>query len=71
MAEGIEQPVRAGDYVATVWQVVRDGGAKPCGRDLGRLLRALHDLPQPSFAQWHGSVTLTPGSPTAPIWPSS
>lgn len=49
LTAGIEQPVRVGDYVATIWQVVRGGGAKPCGRDLGRLLRTLHDLPRPPF----------------------
>jgi hypothetical protein len=28
-------------------------------------------LPQPSFVQWHGSLELTTGSPTAQIWPTS
>jgi hypothetical protein len=27
-------------------------------------------LPRPSFVRWHGSVTLTAGSPTAQVWPS-
>ena len=26
-------------------------------------------LPRPSFAQWHGSVTLTAAAPTAQLWP--
>jgi hypothetical protein len=26
-------------------------------------------LPQPSFAHWDGNVTLTPGAPTAVVWP--
>ena len=47
---GIEQPVRAGEHLATVWRLVPDGGDRPRGRDLGRLLRVMHDLPPPPFA---------------------
>jgi hypothetical protein len=27
-------------------------------------------LPRPSFVRWHGSVTLTTGSPSAQVWPA-
>jgi aminoglycoside phosphotransferase (APT) family kinase protein len=36
--------------VATVWEAVPAGGKRPRGRDLGKLLRRIHDLPQP--ASW-------------------
>jgi hypothetical protein len=47
---GIVQPVAAGPYLATVWEAVPRGGKRPRGRDLARLLRRLHELPEPSFA---------------------
>jgi len=52
---GIAQPVRVGDHLATLWEEVPDGGAKPRGRDLGRLLRRIHALPAPDFPlpAWH------------------
>jgi aminoglycoside phosphotransferase (APT) family kinase protein len=46
---GVEQPVRVGDHLATVWEVVPSGGRPPRGRDLGALLRQIHQLPPPSF----------------------
>jgi hypothetical protein len=33
---GIEQPVRAGDHVATLWRFVPSTGPAPDGTDLGR-----------------------------------
>ena len=55
LVPGIVQPVRTGRYVATVWEAVPAGGRRPRGRDLGKLLRRLHELPEPSFrlAAWH------------------
>jgi aminoglycoside phosphotransferase (APT) family kinase protein len=52
---GIEQPVRVGDHLATVWEEVAHGGARPRGRDLGRLLRRVHALSAPDFPlpAWH------------------
>jgi hypothetical protein len=46
---GIVQPVRAGDYRATVWESVPHGGRRARGRDLAKLLRRLHELPEPGF----------------------
>lgn len=47
---GVPQPVTYDGYVATVWEAVPDGGKRPRGRDLGKLLRRVHDLPEP--ASW-------------------
>lgn len=47
---GVPQPVTFDGYVATVWEAVPDGGRRPRGRDLGTLLRRIHDLPEP--ASW-------------------
>lgn len=47
---GVAQPVQYDGYVATVWEAVPDGGRRPRGRDLGKLLRQIHDLPMP--ASW-------------------
>jgi hypothetical protein len=44
---GIAQPVRAGEYVATVWQAVPPVGPSLGGADLARLLRAVHSVPAP------------------------
>lgn len=46
---GVTQPVRVGDHLATLWEEVASGGAKPRGRDLARLLRRVHALPVPVF----------------------
>jgi aminoglycoside phosphotransferase (APT) family kinase protein len=46
---GIEQPVRVGDYLATVWDEVPTITRKPTTRDLAALLRSLHELPRPAF----------------------
>lgn len=46
---GIVQPVPAGRYLATVWDTVPAAGPRPRGRDLAKLLRRLHALPEPSF----------------------
>lgn len=46
---GISQPVRVDEHVATVWDLVPGGGARPRGRDLARLLRRVHGLPIPPF----------------------
>lgn len=52
---GVVQPVRVGEHLATLWEEVPHGGAKPRGRDLGRLLRRIHALPTPDFPlpPWH------------------
>ncbi len=47
LLDGIEQPVRVGGYVATLWHEVPHTGPAPTGADLARLLRALHALPPP------------------------
>lgn len=44
---GVSQPVRAGEYVATVWQAVPSIGPRPGGADLAHLLRAVHAVPLP------------------------
>ena len=55
LLRGIHQPVRIGDHLATLWVEVPGGGARPRGRDLGRLLRRIHALPVPDFPlpAWH------------------
>jgi aminoglycoside phosphotransferase (APT) family kinase protein len=52
---GIAQPVRIDEHLATLWEEVPLGGARPRGRDLGRLLRRVHSLPVPDFPlpAWH------------------
>jgi hypothetical protein len=52
---GVTQPVRVGEHLATLWDEVPHGGAKPRGRDLGRMLRRVHSLPIPEFPlpAWH------------------
>ncbi|MFC4854853.1 phosphotransferase family protein [Actinophytocola glycyrrhizae] len=47
---GVAQPVTYDGYVATIWEAVPTGGERPRGRDLGKLLRRIHDLPEP--ASW-------------------
>ncbi|MGH4018653.1 MAG: phosphotransferase enzyme family protein [Pseudonocardiaceae bacterium] len=51
---GIDQPVRVGGYVATVWEAVPPVGPPPGGVDLARMLRMLHGLPVPegSLPSW-------------------
>jgi Ser/Thr protein kinase RdoA (MazF antagonist) len=44
---GLAQPVRVGQYQATVWQAVPPGGRRPTASDLAVLLRRLHELPPP------------------------
>jgi hypothetical protein len=57
---GVPQPVRFDGYDATLWEAVPDGGRRPRGRDLGKLLRRIHDLPEP--ASW-----LPPWRPLADV----
>jgi aminoglycoside phosphotransferase (APT) family kinase protein len=45
---GVEQPVRVGDYLATVWDEVPTISRKPTTRDLATMLRNLHELPRPA-----------------------
>jgi hypothetical protein len=47
---GLPQPVRVGDYLATVWEEVPTTSYQPTTRDLAALLRRLHELPPPAFA---------------------
>lgn len=49
LVPGIVQPVRAGRYLATVWEAAQPAGRRQRGRDLAKLLRRLHELPEPSF----------------------
>jgi aminoglycoside phosphotransferase (APT) family kinase protein len=46
---GVRQPVVVGDHLATVWSAVPATGRALTGRDLGRVLRRLHELPAPTF----------------------
>lgn len=49
LVSGIDQPVRVGPYLATVWHAVSGDGPRPRGRDLARVLRQVHALPVPAF----------------------
>jgi aminoglycoside phosphotransferase (APT) family kinase protein len=49
LLSGVVQPVRVDGHLATVWDMVPDGGTRPRGRDLARLLRRVHALPIPPF----------------------
>lgn len=48
LLDGVDQPVHADGYAATLWHEVPHVGPRPTGADLARLLRALHALPPPS-----------------------
>jgi hypothetical protein len=50
LLEEIEQPVRAGHHLATLWQQVPATGPAPTGYDLAAILRRFHALPVPDFA---------------------
>lgn len=45
---GVQQPVRAGGHLATLWQAVPESGPEPGGEELAGLLRQVHSLPPPS-----------------------
>ncbi len=45
----VGEPIRVDEHVATVWEVVPSGGRPARGRDLGNLLRRIHQLPAPPF----------------------
>jgi aminoglycoside phosphotransferase (APT) family kinase protein len=45
----VPQPVRVGEYVATLWEAVPSVGRRPTSRDLATLLRRWHELPRPEF----------------------
>jgi hypothetical protein len=49
LLEGVEQPVRAGGHLATLWQEVPATGPAPTGYDLAAILRRFHELPPPDF----------------------
>lgn len=49
LLDGVEQPVRAGDHLATLWDEVPATGPVPTGRDLAGLLRRFHELGPPAF----------------------
>src|SRR5207253_2456049 len=50
---GLDQPVRVGEHVATLWQHVPETGPVPGGRDLGELLRMMHSGPlTPTLLDW-------------------
>ncbi|RCW47270.1 phosphotransferase family enzyme [Halopolyspora algeriensis] len=44
---GVEQPLRVGEHLATLWEAVGGSGPAPGGGDLGMLLRQVHRLPIP------------------------
>jgi hypothetical protein len=46
----VDQPVRVGDLLATVWRYVPPTPPAPTVPDLGRVLREFHALPSPPFA---------------------
>lgn len=60
LLSGVPQPVQYDGYVATIWEEVPVFGKRPRGRDLGKLLRIIHDLPEP--ASW-----LPPWRPLADV----
>ncbi|MBA8827612.1 aminoglycoside phosphotransferase (APT) family kinase protein [Saccharopolyspora lacisalsi] len=47
LLEDVEQPVRVGEHLATLWHAVPDAGREPTAADLGELLRQVHELPLP------------------------
>lgn len=49
LLNGVEQPVRAGGHLATLWQQVLATGPKPTGYALAAILRRFHELPPPDF----------------------
>ncbi len=54
LVPGLDQPVRAGHGIATVWETVPAVGPAPDGADLAGILRTLHGLPIPeaTFPAW-------------------
>ncbi|MET0132030.1 MAG: aminoglycoside phosphotransferase family protein [Kibdelosporangium sp.] len=46
---GVEHPIRVGEHLATVWEVVPAGRHRARGRDLGKMLKLIHRLPPPAF----------------------
>ncbi|SCG67844.1 aminoglycoside phosphotransferase family protein [Micromonospora coxensis] len=49
LAEGIAQPVQAGDLIASVWQYLPPNSPAPAVEDLGVVLREFHALGPPPF----------------------
>jgi hypothetical protein len=49
LLDGVEQPVQVDGHLATFWHEVPAAGPAPTGGDLARLLRHLHELPEPAF----------------------
>lgn len=45
---GVQQPLRLGEYLVTVWQRVPDTGRKGTAQQLGTLLRKVHALQPPA-----------------------
>jgi aminoglycoside phosphotransferase (APT) family kinase protein len=51
---GVEQPVRVGEHMATLWEAVPEIGPPLSGHDLGEVLRQVHSLPEPpSLPCWN------------------
>lgn len=48
---GVEQPMRVGEQVATLWEAVPVGGRRPGPRELAGLLRRVHAVPVDRSAQ--------------------
>lgn len=49
LVEGVPQPVKTAEHLATVWHAVPPDGLAPDTADLARLLRAFHALTPPDF----------------------
>jgi hypothetical protein len=50
LAPAIEQPVRTGELLATVWEYLPERDPAPTVTDLGHVLRTFHRLGEPPFA---------------------
>lgn len=49
LAPGVDQPIRVGDMLATVWRYVPPLPPPPSIAELGEVLREFHGLPRPAF----------------------
>jgi len=60
LLDGFEQPVLAGEHVATFWHDVPEVGPPPTGGDLAGLLRRVHELPAPAdpLPAWQPMTTV-------------
>jgi Ser/Thr protein kinase RdoA (MazF antagonist) len=49
LVPAVEQPVRTGELLATIWEYLPGDGQAPTVTDLGRVLRTFHSLGEPPF----------------------